>query len=172
MRRLFFQLPSVPANLACGLILSLGLCGCLRRHVSITSEPSGALVSVNDVEVGRTPCEAEFSFYGVYDVRLEKDGYEVKRTPARALAPIYEYPPLDAVAGISPIPIDTEIRWHFVLTPTSAMGATPKDLEQGLLSRARTLRETERPRMAGNGAVTSPEGGTPTETAGGAGEGH
>ncbi|MGD9790148.1 MAG: PEGA domain-containing protein [Phycisphaerales bacterium] len=137
--------------------LTFGLGGCLRRHVSITSEPSGALVSVNDVEVGRTPCEAEFSYYGVYDVRLEMDGYEVKRTPARASAPIYEYPPLDAIAGVSPIAIDTEVRWHFVLTPTSAMGATPAELEEGLLSRARTMRETERPWMVGNGV---PDTGT------------
>lgn len=47
--------------------------GCVERTITITSEPSGALVHLNDEEVGRTPLTVPFTFYGVYDVRLEMD---------------------------------------------------------------------------------------------------
>jgi hypothetical protein len=69
--------------------------GCSSRRISITSEPSGATVTVNDVEIGRTPVEADFTYYGVYDVLVTKEGFEPLRTKARASAPIYEYPPVD-----------------------------------------------------------------------------
>ena len=49
--------------------------GCVKRTISISSNPSGALVWVNDREVGRTPVEFEFLYYGEYDLRLERDGY-------------------------------------------------------------------------------------------------
>ena len=58
-------------------ILALGLMSaCVRRTIEITSEPEGALVWLNDREVGRTPCSIEFTHYGRYDVRLRRDGFE------------------------------------------------------------------------------------------------
>lgn len=55
---------------------AVSLAGCVERTISITSDPSGALVFLNDEEIGRTPCEASFLHYGTYDVRIVKDGYE------------------------------------------------------------------------------------------------
>jgi hypothetical protein len=49
------------------------LVGCVERTISITSEPRGALVYLNDEEVGRTPVSVPFTYYGVYDVRLERE---------------------------------------------------------------------------------------------------
>ncbi|MFB3120043.1 MAG: PEGA domain-containing protein [Stenotrophomonas maltophilia] len=40
----------------------------------ITSEPPGALVWLNDREIGRTPVDVDFEFYGRYDVRLHLPG--------------------------------------------------------------------------------------------------
>lgn len=48
--------------------------GCVRRTITITSEPSGALVHLNDTEIGRTPVTVGFTHYGVYDVRLSHEG--------------------------------------------------------------------------------------------------
>jgi len=114
--------------------------GCLDRRLSITSEPSGAAVWVNDVEVGRTPVEASFTYYGRYEVQLEKDGYEPLRTRANAQGPIYEYPPFDLVATAIPADIETTIRWHFVLTPVQDEAASTPELEAALIERARALR--------------------------------
>ena len=58
------------------LMLPLLCTGCVRRTISIVSNPPGALVWLNDREVGRTPIEVEFLYYGTYDVRIVKDGYE------------------------------------------------------------------------------------------------
>lgn len=55
------------------LALALWLTGCIERTITITSEPSGSLVHLNDEEVGRTPLTVPFTFYGVYDVRLEHE---------------------------------------------------------------------------------------------------
>jgi hypothetical protein len=52
---------------------SASLLGCVERTISITSEPRGALVYLNDEEVGRTPVSVPFTYYGVYDVRLERE---------------------------------------------------------------------------------------------------
>jgi hypothetical protein len=41
-----------PILLVGGMLL---LAGCVERRLTITSEPSGALVTVNSKEVGRTP---------------------------------------------------------------------------------------------------------------------
>lgn len=128
---------AAPAMLA----LCAALCaGCLSRRVAITSNPPGALVTINDVEVGRTPLEADLTYYGVYDVRVEKAGYEVLRTRANARAPFYEYPPMDLGAMMVPSGVDTVIRWHFTLEPAWERAQGSAEFESGLLDRARRLR--------------------------------
>ena len=60
------------------------LIGCAERRVSIMSDPPGAIVHVNDTEVGVTPVEVIYTWNGVYDVRLTKPGYDPIVTSARA----------------------------------------------------------------------------------------
>lgn len=118
----------------------LALAGCVERRIEITSEPSGALVWLNDQQVGRTPTQATFLYHGVYDVRLELSGYEPLRTEAEAKAPLYENAPLDLVAEALPMRINNIQRWHFVLEP-SLESTLPKDqLEGDLLTRAAAMR--------------------------------
>ena len=62
--------------------------GCVKRTISITSDPGGALVWVNDREVGRTPLEIEFLYYGEYDVRVERDGQEPIMTTRLGKCPL------------------------------------------------------------------------------------
>jgi hypothetical protein len=57
--------------------------GCVERELVAESEPSGALVSLNDLEVGRTPLGREFQWYGTYDATVRQDGYETLRTGRR-----------------------------------------------------------------------------------------
>lgn len=128
------------------IALALGLCalacgGCLERRIQITSEPPGALVWVNDVEVGRTPTETSFTYYGVYDVRVRKDGYEPIVTSRKAKAPLYEYPPIDLLASATPADISTTVRWHFDLEPVPDAGDEAREaVETDLTERAREFR--------------------------------
>ena len=126
------------AVLGCGVLGVLGAGGCMDRTVTITSDPPGAVVWMNDAEVGRTPVTTAFTFYGKYDVRLRKDGYEPLVTSADLVAPIYEYPPLDLAAMAFPLRIRTERRWHFELQPQP-----PEDEErqESLIERARAMQE-------------------------------
>lgn len=122
------------------LVSAALLAGCNQRRLSITSEPPGALVSVNDVEIGRTPVQADFTYYGNYDVLVTREGYEPLRTKAKAIAPIYERAPFDLATMAVPTGVEKTVRWHFVLTPAIESTQTREDLEAGIFSRARDLR--------------------------------
>ncbi len=124
----------VMAMLAC----TLG--GCLERRLQITSEPAGALCWVNDREVGVTPLELEFTYYGTYEVRLKKEGFEPLVTKARASQPVYEYPPLDLMATVVPAKIETNVKWHFVMEASKEMTQPKDEFETDLLKRATELR--------------------------------
>ena len=58
-------------------LVAVGLCGCVERRYTIRSEPPGALVIVNDEEIGTTPVSRAFTFYGDRRIRLIREGYEV-----------------------------------------------------------------------------------------------
>lgn len=114
------------------------LTGCVERRIMITSEPTDALVYLNDLEVGRTPLEVDFTYFGVYDIRIRKEGFEPLVTSREAEAPFYEWPGVDLVALAIPVRKSTIIRWHFELEPESQdTGA--------ILERARALGERLEP---------------------------
>jgi hypothetical protein len=115
--------------------------GCLDRTVTVTSTPPGAIVALNDTEVGRTPVETAFTFYGDYDIRLRLEGYEPVVAHKNFNPPVYEWIPIDLIATALPFNITTREKVHFDLQP-----AQPLD-EQGeaaLLQRARELRDRPR----------------------------
>lgn len=98
--------------------------GCVERKITIGSNPSGALVYVNDVEMGRTPVTFPFTWYGDYDIRLR---YETNsgtpespvvqqyylHTNKRASAPVYQWMGIDLFAEILPIEFKDEKVWAF-----------------------------------------------------------
>lgn len=107
------------AQVLAAIVAAGALAGCVERRIIITTEPTDALVYLNDVEVGRTPLEVDFTYYGVYDVRIRKLGYEPLVTSREAKAPFYEWPGVDLVAMAIPVTKETIIRWHFDLAPES-----------------------------------------------------
>lgn len=116
--------------------------GCVQRTITVTSEPTGALVHLNDEEVGRTPVTVPFTWYGTYDVRLERQGYAPLWTQAEAAAPWWEYPGPDLVAEAIP-GVKSEVDWHFELEKRAAADAVDTD---ALIERADELREQTRGR--------------------------
>lgn len=124
------------------LFLLLLLCpaGCIQRSIRVTSDPPGAVVWLNDTEIGRTPTEAEFTFYGDYDVRLELDGYSPVHEMRRTVAPFHEYPGPDLIAEVLPHKFETVFEWHFDLEQIPERTQSPEQLEADLIERARQLR--------------------------------
>ena len=121
------------------LLVAAAAPGCIQRTITITSEPEGALVHLNDTEVGRTPLTVPFTFYGTYDVRIEKEGFETLTTTTEAQMPWWEAPGPDLVAEALPGERDVALKWDYVLTPAQPVNA------EGLIDRAKQLRATFRP---------------------------
>ncbi len=74
----------------CIALFAVALTGCVERLITVRSQPPGALVHLNDEEIGRTPVTVPFKFYGVYDVRLEHEGDWVPAPEAATLLNISE----------------------------------------------------------------------------------
>lgn len=117
-----------------GLLASVGV-GCARRELTVTSEPSGALVYLNQVEAGRTPFTMDFTFYGRYDVRVEHPEHATVSEARQLTAPWWQWPPFDFFAELAPWrPVDRQAM-HFVLPAREPSNAS------GLIERAETMRE-------------------------------
>jgi hypothetical protein len=134
------------ASLA-SLAAAAAMPGCLKRTIAITSDPDGALVWLNGVEVGRTPLEVDFTFYGTYDVSLRKEGYEPVMTTRVASPPLFEIPPIDALAEAIPGTHPVVVEWFFALVRSpeslakeSGDRAAREAAEYDLIARAQTLR--------------------------------
>lgn len=116
-----------------GAAAACGLAGCVQRTISISSEPPGAMVWLNDREVGRTPVDVDFDYYGTYDVRLEHKDYEPLATSAKADAPWWDNVGIDLVVELVPATVHSRVEWHYVLEPVT-------DDRSALVQRAGELR--------------------------------
>lgn len=125
------------------LLSLLLLPACVQRKIRVTSTPPGARVLLNDQEIGRTPVETRFTFYGGYDIQLIKPGFEHLHELKQAKAPLHEYPVIDLAATAVPADINHTIEWHFDLTPV-AESLDPEAAREDLLNRAEDLREQAR----------------------------
>jgi hypothetical protein len=85
----------------CGCLLTVAALvpswGCVQRRMTIRSNPPGALVYVDDYQIGTTPVSTDFIYYGTRKIRLVKDGYETLTVRQPFPIPWYEIFPLDFV---------------------------------------------------------------------------
>jgi len=123
-----------------GLIIALGTAallptGCVERELTINTEPAGALVTLNDEQIGTSPVTVSFNWYGDYWVRASKEGYETLQTHRELKAPWHDWFPFDFFAQVLyPGRIVDSYEWSFELPPRQ----TPTREE--LLESADTLR--------------------------------
>lgn len=126
-------------------VLAAAMWGCNERKITIVSDPPGAIVHLNDVEVGRTPVTVPFTWYGNYDVRLRLERNEgtadkpvVKRYYTHetrlAEAPAHEWVGLDLFSELMPMQFKDEKVWAFVLKPVEEV---PTEV---LIQRAKELK--------------------------------
>ena len=98
------------------LIVGLFSGGCVERYLTINTEPQGALVTLNDEEIGTSPVTVSFNWYGDYNVRISKEGYETLKTHRKLKRPWYDKFPFDFFAQIlSPRRIVDSYEWTFTL---------------------------------------------------------
>jgi hypothetical protein len=106
-----------------GALLAAILCllffaGCVERQLTIHTEPPGAVVSLNDEEIGETPVTVSFEWYGDYNVRISKEGYQTMNTHRLLKGPWYDHFPFDFFAQVlCPKRIVDEYEWFFELEP-------------------------------------------------------
>jgi hypothetical protein len=109
----------------------------VEQTLTVDSDPPGALVYLNDQEVGRTPLRRDFTWYGDYDVQLRLEGYETLKTHHKVVAPVWNWVPLDLVANLLPIPFRDHQLMTFTLKPLDPA----KDEPGELLVRAGEMRD-------------------------------
>jgi hypothetical protein len=80
-----------------GLLL-LPSASCVRRRLNVRTNPPGALVYVDNQQIGTTPCSVDFTYYGTREIRLIKPGFETLTVNQPIPTPWYEIPPLDFVS--------------------------------------------------------------------------
>lgn len=107
--------------LAALIALTFAMTGCVERKLTINTNPSGGLVTLNDEEIGVAPVTVPFSWYGDYNVRIAKDGYATLNTHKLLKAPLHDKFPIDFFAQVIwPGRIIDEYEWTFDLTPYQA----------------------------------------------------
>jgi len=125
------------STLVVALVLSACLTpGCVRRTMTITTEPPNARVYLNDHEIGVSQVTTDFTWYGDYDVVIRKDGYETLHSNWKIDPPWYQWIPIDFF---------TEVLWPGEFHDQRSRGfvlvaATTPDTEE-LVDRARAARE-------------------------------
>ncbi len=124
--------------LALALAVGLGGCRTMRRTLTIDSEPPGATVWINgERQAQTTPVTIPFTWYGWWEVRLEKDGYESLATEVRLPSRADDYPVIDLV--LERVARDFHARRSFRLVPLDP-SPDEEDL-QAVLRRAEALRD-------------------------------
>jgi len=98
----------------CCLLVS----GCVRRSLTIRTDPPGASVYVNDVLKGDSPVSYDFMWYGWHRVTVRKDGYERLDDRKKLRSPVHLWIPLDLAMELMPFTIRDERTWAYTLVPT------------------------------------------------------
>lgn len=128
------------ARIACGMSLAIallaGASGCVQRQLTIRTNPPGALVFIDEEQIGVTPCSTSFTYYGTRKVRIVKDGYETLTTYQKISTPWYEWPGIDFISeNLWPGEIRDDRTLSFQLEPQKIV--PPMEL----ISRGENLRQ-------------------------------
>ncbi|MEE9392293.1 MAG: PEGA domain-containing protein [Planctomycetota bacterium] len=110
--------------------------GCAQRILRIETEPSGALVFMDNREIGRTPIEMPFVYGGVREFLILKDerGPGPDQGPMKPLIVRQEVEnfyfdtfPFDLFVELSPVAITDVHEFHFVLEPSDTLASYEVD---------------------------------------------
>lgn len=119
-----------------GLLLAVAVnAGCVERRFLVQSDPPGAKLLVNGQEVGPTPADVYYTYYGKYHFTLIKDGYETLQVDQNIPAPWYEWFGIDFFSeAVYPFKVRDVRRFDYALP--SLQTVRPEDL----MNRAESMR--------------------------------
>jgi len=110
--------------------------GCVERKLKVNTSPQGAMVSLNDEQIGLSPVTMTFQWYGDYAVRISKQGYQTLSTHRPLKAPWYDAFPFDFLAQVLwPGRIVDSTEWTFELQPQQPI------MRDDLIRRSQALQE-------------------------------
>lgn len=84
------------------LCLTLGMfacisTGCVRRRMTVRTNPSGAMVYIDKQPIGRSPISASTTYYATREIEAVRDGYRTEKIFRTFSPPWYQIPPLDFI---------------------------------------------------------------------------
>lgn len=122
----------------CWLVLALILLansGCLRRRMTIRTNPPAADVYVDRHWIGKSPASTSFIFYGTRHIEVVANGYRTEKVLRKLNPPWYQLPPLDFISEtLWPYEIRDERIIDITMTPEQPVSSAE------LKARANTLR--------------------------------
>jgi hypothetical protein len=77
------------------LLFCAFLTGCIRKRMTVRSNPPGAMAYIDKQPIGLTPVSTSFTYYGTRNFELVRDGYRPERFLRKISPPWYAFPPLD-----------------------------------------------------------------------------
>ena len=100
------------------LIAAIASTGCVRRRLTVRSNPPGAVVYVDNQRIGTTPCSVDYVYYGTREIRLALQGYETLTVNQPIPAPWHQLPGIDFVTdNLIPYRIEDSRTVSFNLQP-------------------------------------------------------
>ena len=122
-------------------------CAGPTKTLIINSDPPGADVWVNGEKLeGQTPVRVPFEWYGMFEVRLEKEGYESLATEVQVPTELDGYPVIDLV--LLPFAGDKTFPRNLKMTPLGQQAAEAeidRVRSRAETFRGRTLQEIREP---------------------------
>jgi hypothetical protein len=99
-------------------LTALAQTGCVERRYVIVTDPPGAVVERNGQLLGATPVDDHFVYYGKYQFKIVKPGYETLQVVQDIPPPWYEYLGIDFLSeNIWPFTIIDRREFHYQLPP-------------------------------------------------------
>ena len=126
-------------------VVSVGLffSGCLSKTITVTSTPPGAILSINDVEIGKTPTTTDWHGGGTYRFELKHKSYQPVDEHIKIKYRWYSYPIIDMGADFMTTKnINDHRQWHFDMQPLQKESiATSKKHAEKMREEFNTLKE-------------------------------
>jgi hypothetical protein len=130
----------------------------VRRRLNVNSNPQGALVYVDNQQVGVTPCSVDFTYYGTREIRLIKPGFETLTVNQPIPTPWYQYVGLDFISeNLVPMKIRDNRTVNYNLAP-QLLVPTQELIDRGNQLRQDTLQYGTAPVIGAPLGPTLPAG--------------
>lgn len=79
------------------LLVLFFCCGCVRRRLTVRTQPAGAAVYVDKHYIGNSPTATSVTYYGTREIEVVRDGYRTEKVLRTFNPPWYQWPGIDFI---------------------------------------------------------------------------